>query len=218
MLSFKYKTVNKHSKTIVYWEVSEVSKLKAALKNEYVKSLVILAIILVGIVAFWFGIRTYLRTDSPLLAVASGSMIPTLNVGDLIVVQGGFNVSNINAAYGTGDIIVFHKPYDPDELIVHRAVEMHTSVNTTYLKTKGDNNNGVDPWEITDNDLVGKVVWTIPYLGNVPLFVRTPTGMMIIIVLIVILVLLEFIIPLAEEKKKADQHEEEADVLDAGSL
>jgi len=192
-------------------------KLKAALKNEYVKSLAFLVIILVSIVAFWFGIRIYLRTDSPLLAVASGSMIPTLDVGDLIVVQGGFNVNDINAAYDTGDIIVFHKPHDPDELIVHRAVEMQTSSNSTVLITKGDNNNGVDNWEITDNELVGKVVSSIPYLGHIPLNVRTPTGMMIIVVLIVFLILLEFIIPLVREKKKADQSEE-ADVSAVDAL
>ncbi len=184
-----------------------MSKIKAAMKNEYVKSLVILVIILFSIVGFWFGIRAYLRTDSPLLAVASGSMIPTLNVGDLIIVQGGFTISDVNAAYGTGDVIVFHKPRDPDELIVHRAVENHSS----YLKTKGDNNNGLDPWEITDADLVGKVVFNIPYIGHIPLFVRTSTGMLIIIVLIVILVLLEFIIPLARERIKPDQPVENPD-------
>jgi competence protein ComGC len=61
-------------------------------------------------------------------------------------------------------------------------------------------------------------VWAIPYIGNIPLFVRTPQGMTIIIVLIVILILLEFIIPVVEEKRKIDQPEEEADVLDVGSL
>lgn len=193
-------------------------KVEGILKNEYVKSLIFLAIILGSIVVFWFGFRTYLRTDYPLLAVASGSMIPTLNIGDLIVVQGTLNVTDIVAEYGTGDIIVFHKPGNPDELIVHRAVEKHQNNDLLYLETKGDNNNSPDPWRIYNSDLVGKVVGSIPYLGHIPLFVHTTTGMMIIIILIVILLLVEFAIPIVREKKEPEQPEEETEVLDIGSL
>ena len=193
-------------------------KLKDALKNEYVKSLIFLAIILGSIMAFWFGIRTYLRTDYPMLAVASGSMIPALNIGDLIIVQGGLNVSDIVAEYGTGDIVVFYKPNNPSELIVHRAVETQGSGDNLLLKTKGDNNHSVDPWNVDDNSLVGKVVGSVPYIGHIPLFVHTPTGITIIIILIVILLLLEFIIPLAKEKKEPEPPKEETDVLPLGSL
>ena len=195
-----------------------MSKLKDALKNEYVKSLILLAIILGSIVAFWLGLKTYLRTDYPLLAVASGSMIPTLNVGDLIIVQGGLNVDDIVAQYETGDIIVFHKPSNPDELIVHRAVEKYGSGDTAFLKTKGDNNTPLDTWNVYDSDLVGKVVWSIPYLGQIPLFVRTPTGMSIIVILIVVLILLEFVIPSSRKKEMPEQSTEETDVLNIGSL
>jgi signal peptidase len=189
-------------------------RLKDALKNEYVKSLILLAVILVVIVASWFGLKSYLRTDYPLLAVASGSMVPTLNVGDLIIVQGGFTVSDINATHETGDIIVFHKPYNPDELIVHRAV----GEKGDELLTKGDNNPTVDPWEVNDGDLVGKVVWIVPYVGHVPLFVHTPTGLSVIVILIVILILLEFVIPLAKEKEEFEQPQDEATVLGIDSL
>lgn len=188
--------------------------LNDALKNEYVKSLILLAVILVVIVASWFGLKSYLRTDYPLLAVASGSMVPTLNVGDLIIVQGGFTVSDINATHETGDIIVFHKPYNPDELIVHRAVEEAGD----GLQTKGDNNPTVDPWTVNDSDLVGRVVWIVPYVGHVPLFVHTPTGLSVIVILIVILILLEFVIPLAKEKEESEQPEDEATILDIDSL
>ena len=190
-----------------------MSRVKGILKNEYVKSLLFLVIILGCVGAFWFGLRAYLRTDYPLFVVASGSMIPTLYRGDLIVVQGGLNVSGIIAAYETGDIIVFRKPNSPQELIVHRAVEKRQNDNTHFLITKGDNNNGPDPWEVDDNDLVGKVVWSIPYLGHIPLFVHTPAGTTIIIILIVILILLEFAIPFAKEKEKQEQPEKDSEIL-----
>lgn len=191
-----------------------MSRAKDLLKNEYVKSLILLMIILGSIGVFWLGLRTYLQTEYPLFVVASGSMIPTLYRGDLIVVQGGLDTSDIVTAYETGDIIVFHKPGKPEELIVHRAVERHQVGDTFWLKTKGDNNNGPDPWEVYDSDLVGKVVWIIPYLGHIPLFVHTPAGTATIVILIVILVILEFAIPFTKEKKKPEQPKEESDVLD----
>ncbi len=193
-------------------------KFKDAMKNEYVKSLILLAIILSSIVAFWFGLKTYLRTDYPLLAVASGSMVPTLYRGDLIIVQGGLNVDDVVAEYETGDIIVFHKPSDPDELIVHRAVEKYGSGDTAFLRTKGDNNPGTDSWEVDNNYLVGKVVWVIPYLGQIPLFVRTPIGMSIIVILIVVLILLEFVMPSSKKKEMPEQSTKETEVLNIVSL
>jgi signal peptidase len=196
---------------LVAAEVGKMSKFKRALRNEYVKSAIFLAIILGGIGAFWIGLRTYLSTEYPLLAVASGSMIPTLNVGDLIVVQGGLSVNDVIAEYETGDIVVFHKPSNPDELIVHRAVE---KVNDE-LRTKGDNNDHADYWIVTNDELVGKVVGNIPYLGHVPLFVHTPTGIMIILLVIVVLILLEFVIPIAREKTKAEHPAEETAVSDS---
>ncbi len=187
-----------------------MQSLRAALKNEYVKSLILMIIVLLSIVGFWLGLRAYLRTEYPLLAVASGSMIPTLNVGDLIIVQGGLNVSDIVAENGTGDIVVFHQPTRPSELIVHRAVEKLQDADGWYLKTKGDYNHSPDNWKVYDDDLVGKVVSSIPYIGNIPLFVHTTTGMTIIVILIVILILLEFVLPFVKERKEPEPREEDA--------
>ena len=171
--------------------------------NDYFKSLLFLIIVLGFIVTFWFGLRIGLKTEYPLLAVASGSMIPTLNVGDLIVVQGGVTVDDLVAEYNKGDVIVFHKPANPDELIVHRAVERESD----GLITKGDANSGPDSWRVYDGNLVGKVVWTVPFLGHIPLFVHTPTGILIVVLLIVILILLEFVIPSTQRRATEDQKE-----------
>lgn len=184
-------------------EVDSMSKIKRVLSNDYIKSLIFLVIVLGFIVTFWFGLRIGLKTEYPLLAVASGSMIPTLNVGDLIVVQGGIEIDDLVAEYNTGDVIVFHKPANPDELIVHRAVERESD----GIVTKGDHNSGPDPWRVNDGNLVGKVVWTMPYLGHIPLFVHTPTGILIVVLLIVILILLEFVIPSTQRQAREAQTE-----------
>jgi signal peptidase I len=84
----------------------------------------------------------------------SGSMLPAVEVLDMIYVKNVSGQTEIHASYLDGDIILFRKPGDPDELILHRAVEKVTG----GLRTKGDNNPSADSWVVTDSDLVGKAV------------------------------------------------------------
>jgi len=181
------------------------SKLSKVLKNSYVE-MAILSIILVGSgFAFWFGVKIALRTEYPLLVVASQSMLPTLDVSDIIVVQ-GTNPSEIKAAPELqGDIIVFYQPYNWDIRIVHRAIKMVANNDGLwYFQTQGDNrltNPGPDSWTgpgtwngmISEKLLVGKVVGVIPLIGNVPLFIRTPQGPVLIILLFILMLFLEFV-------------------------
>jgi len=186
------------------------------LKNSYVKTAILGILLLGGVFAFWFGLRAGLRTEYPLLAVASGSMTPTLNVGDLIIVQGVPNAGDISAASRPeGNIIVFHRPRPdssfPDELIVHRAINKVENNGTWYFQTKGDNNLSPDFWTgpntstgmISQALLVGKVVGIAPWIGNVPLFIRTPTGMLIVILLFLLILFIEYI-PVLSKKSKTE--------------
>jgi len=182
------------------------------LKKSYVQTIILIIIYIGGILVFFFGLRAALRTEYPLLAVASGSMIPTLQVGDLIVVQGVSDANDINAApQPNGTMIVFRRPsysgggdflfYTGDELIVHRAIAKVENSGTWYFLTKGDNNYSQDYWSgpdtlngmISSKLLVGKVVGAVPWIGNVPLFIRTTQGMILIIILILLILLAEYI-------------------------
>lgn len=167
------------------------------LRGNYVKVIVLMVIIVVSILSLWFGLRAFLKTDYPLMAVNSVNMEPTLQFGDLIVVQGGLNGSEIKAApKPEGDIIVFHKPSDPNDLVIGRAVDNFSFGNIWYFSISVDRNNGSDDWvggqywEVSMQDIVGRVVGRVPLLGYVLLFMQwifwTPTGMLIIIALILI--------------------------------
>lgn len=199
------------------------AKLSKALKNSYVQTAILGIILLGGVFAFMFGLKATLRTEYPLLAVASGSMIPTLQVGDLIVVQGVSDANEINAApKPNGTMIVFHRPSYPrgggllfstgDELIVHRAIAKVEINGTWYFRTKGDNNYSPDPWTgpdtsegmISSNLLVGRVVAVVPWVGNVPLFMRTPSGMLLIVLLFILILLIEYV-PVLWRKQGQDQ-------------
>jgi len=188
-------------------------KLSKALKNSYVQTAILALILFGGVFGFWLGVRAALRTEYPLLAVASGSMIGPygLNVGDLIVVQGGFSGAEI--AVGpppNGTMIVFYNPnyprggaflfYTGVELIVHRAIAKVENGGMWYFQTKGDNNYGPDYWTgpdtfsgmISSKFIVGKVVGVVPWVGNVPLFIRTPQGMVLMVLLFILVLLIEF--------------------------
>jgi signal peptidase len=196
------------------------AKLTKLLKNSYVKTILLGVILLGTVFAFWFGLRIGLRTDYPLLAVASGSMRPTLNIGDLIIVQGFPDYSEINAVPAPdGTIIVFHKPSDPEELIVHRTVNKRDENGTWFFQTKGDNNGTPDYWIgeetlngwISQSHLVGKVVGVLPWIGNVPLFIRTPSGLVLIILLFLVILFIEYVPVLSKKVKTETKPEPEAE-------
>ncbi|MEM2393653.1 MAG: signal peptidase I [Candidatus Bathyarchaeia archaeon] len=160
--------------------------LKKLWKKEYFKTLITIALEFVIVFGLFFGASAMLGTEYPALAVASGSMLPTLNIGDLIIVQ-KVSPAEVHADPLTGDILVYKRG---NELIVHRAVEIKRINDVYWFTTRGDNNYLNDPaWPETA--LVGKVVARIPYVGNLPLFFHSEKNMYIFLVIyLIILVLL----------------------------
>ena len=184
--------------------------LKQLWKNEYFQTVISVALVVIIVFGFWFGIQAALNTPYPALAVASGSMLPTLNVGDLIIVQ-GTPPNQINASYMTGDIIVFRSPSNPDELIVHRAVKVLPMGDGSYLiTTKGDNGGGGDsdqfsPWP--SSLLVGKVVGRIPCVGNFSLFTQSLGNSYLLVVLIIIIAVIILMFPFTSENEDKPHQE-----------
>jgi len=189
-------------------------------KREYMKTVVLLIIILVGVFGFQLGLRAALRTSYPLAAVESGSMVPTLNVGDIIVVRGTSNASEeIKVGKNPeGDIIVFYHPtnvrrvywfFKERALIVHRAVDKKNVNGTWCFRTWGDNNPGPDQgsdprtW-VAETEVVGRVVGRIPWLGNISLFMQSDAGMFVIILLFSALVIWTIFFP-EEESPKSEE-------------
>ena len=95
-------------------------------------------------------------TTDPIYKVSSGSMIPALEVGDLVVISALVGFDEVKP----GDIIVYNRPSDHARVIVHRAV-LVTDDDPYTLRTKGDANPssifGTD-FPITEDDYIGKVV------------------------------------------------------------
>jgi signal peptidase len=95
-----------------------------------------------------------------LLVVLSASMGSALPVGSLALVAP-------REEYFVGDIVTFKIP-NSEELLTHRIVEICETCEPngiSVIRTQGDANNVADDWEITNADIVGKIVFHIPYLG-----------------------------------------------------
>jgi len=93
--------------------------------------------------------------------VASGSMQPTLQVGDIVV-----SVKPDPYKVETGDVIQFRKGED---MILHRVIEVDTSEGRTFI-TKGDANTVPDLDPVSMEQIVGKRIFTIPKIGWIPIY------------------------------------------------
>ena len=188
-----------------------VTTLKQLWKNEYFQTVIMIVLMVVIVFGFWYGSQLVLNTQYPALAVVSNSMQPTLNIGDVIIVQ-GVSAAQINANYINGNIVVFKSPrhYDPNFRIVHRAVNKVQNHDGTWtITTHGDNNPIGSNEEFNETDLIGKVIAKIPYVGNFSIFVNKLGNFyfFILIIIIVIGILLSFFAGDEEESAENKPHE-----------
>lgn len=91
--------------------------------------------------------------------VISGSMAPAIPTGSLVYVK-----STPAAEIQKEDVIAFYSAADTGAIITHRVVENHT-VSGEFI-TKGDANKQNDPMPVEYEYLLGKVVLSIPVLGE----------------------------------------------------
>src|SRR5918998_3005273 len=100
-------------------------------------------IVAVAIVAFAglavgphvFGYRT--------LTMLTGSMSPSIDPGDVVVVT-PIAVSEVTE----GMVLTYKIPVEDHHLVTHRVVSVERGTDgTVIVQTKGDANDGVDPWK-----------------------------------------------------------------------
>jgi signal peptidase len=96
--------------------------------------------------------------------VASGSMRPAMEVGDISIVI-STNPSNIQV----GDIIQY---WQGEEMNLHRVVEIRQTESGLQFITKGDANNAADTTPVTADQIKGKLILTIPKVGWVSIAIK----------------------------------------------
>jgi signal peptidase len=151
-----------------------------------VKALINIGVIILGMVVIYFGFTFALGTNTPFYVVSSGSMVPSLTIGDIIIVNGGIDFDEINA----GDIIVFNEPKYGSKVIVHRVKEIHEA-STRQIITKGDHNFAPDDWVVTSEDFLGGVIFTIPRVGYLTTALAPPMNYLLIMMVVITIFILE---------------------------
>jgi len=156
---------------------------KSSISKGVIKDIVIVG---VGVLVIWFGLTLAFGTQNPFYVVASGSMIPELEIYDVLIVQGHEPFEDLEI----GDIIVFNRPSDHNRVIVHRVVSIIDDDPKT-LRTQGDANPASIPgtdFPITEEEYIGKVVYTLPQVGYITQLLKPPINYVIIVVVIGIMV------------------------------
>lgn len=140
------------------------------------------------------------------MSVLTGSMRPELEPGDMAVVK-TISPEKIKP----GDIITFKM--DGNMLVTHRVINVDDRGGSLMFETKGDANNVKDEKQVSPEQIVGVMVFSIPYGGYVTSFIKTRPGIIIAIMIpAILLTLLELKTILSEFKN--DRHENDADLQD----
>lgn len=94
-------------------------------------------------------------------AVGSGSMEPTIMIGDAIIVDK--TVAKDPNKLTVGDVLVFKIK---DTIYTHRIIEIKEINGKKAMITKGDREGqAVDTWVVTSENIIGRVKFKIPYVG-----------------------------------------------------
>ncbi len=109
--------------------------------------------------------------------VTSGSMEPLVKSGSLALTK---KVDPFSLK--VGDIVAFTSPSSPKETILHRIDDIKSN-SPLLFSTKGDHNLTPDQWDLTENAIKGRYLFSLPYLGKIIAFVQNPLGFILFICL-----------------------------------
>lgn len=127
-----------------------------------------------------------------LYAVKTASMVPTYPIGSIVVVK-----SVGPDAIKENDVITFRSDAFTS-LVTHRVIKVDAENREFY--TKGDNNKNPDFHPVPFDYMEGKVIFGIPYLGNIVTGMRTPGGILIMLWILLGIALLLFLPELAKKE------------------
>lgn len=159
-----------------------MKKISSVISTIILIAMIMLAILLAG--PYLAGIKTY--------AVVSGSMEPTLHVGSLAYVR-PTDATKIEK----GDIITFFMK-GSSMVATHRVVSI--DMQNREFTTKGDANNTQDA-PVSFDRLVGKTLFSIPYLGYMTMFIKTKQGMIMAVLILTIIILFSTVFKIIGKEK-----------------
>ena len=118
-----------------------------------------------------------------LVTIKSGSMTPTLGVGDVILDQ-----SVQPLAVRPGQIVTFRDPALGQRLVTHRVVSMHRSGDIVRFVTKGDANLATEHWSVPVSAHLGRTLFVVPGAGSLLATITSAAARVLGIVLAIVFV------------------------------
>jgi signal peptidase I len=149
-------------------------------KTEITILLLVCVVSAVGAVAVYF-LTPSVQKQYQMVQISSPIMEPAIMQGSFVMVDPSVNPADFKTNYPDSDIIMFHNPDNPNQLIVHRIVATEEINGTTCFYTKGDaasvtkypavpSSSDYDRWGAVSPDfIVGKVVAEAADSQTVPL-------------------------------------------------
>ncbi|NIA24130.1 MAG: signal peptidase I [Gammaproteobacteria bacterium] len=114
------------------------------------------AVVAVALFTGMFGVRP--------LIVAGTSMDPALVRGDVVIIREHVDIPGLEI----GDIVEYRQGTMP---VTHRIVRIEDTPDGLMITTRGDNNRS-DDTPVGADEIDGKVVFAVPWVGRVALWVR----------------------------------------------
>lgn len=147
--------------------------------------------LVIGIAGLLLGTMLPIPQNIEIKIVKSGSMEPAISTGSLVVVKPV-------ERYAVGDVITFGLDTKTAVPTTHRIIEIRGS----EFIVKGDANEEADQGPVQRSEVIGKVIFSLPYAGYVLDFARQPLGFTLLIAIPAGLVILEEMLTIANETRK----------------
>ena len=142
---------------------------------EYSFFCVVLLLFLLCVINF-LSVKNKLPLSVRLFSVQSGSMAPRVPVGGIVI-------TSKSPSYQKGDIISFLQNNNINNIVTHRIHSINSQKNNITYKTKGDANKSPDTDTITNSQIIGKVIFTLPFLGFFTSYTQSLQGLIFFIII-----------------------------------
>jgi signal peptidase len=155
---------------------------------------------IVGLLAILFVASTLpIAGNIKFMVVQSGSMEPAIKTGGVIMIKP-------ESEYNLEDVVTFLRVGERVPT-THRIVGKKEVNGKMIYETQGDANNAPDKEGVVEAEVMGKVWFSIPYLGYVINFAKQPLGFILLIVVPGILIVSDELKKIHKEIKKKKEEE-----------
>lgn len=174
---------HENKKNEEYKQNSKFSKVNKSVKiKDIIEYVIVFLVIFINVFLITKSVKNPNKTPDffgkKAFVIVSGSMIPEIEVGDIVIINDTQDV-RIN------DIIAFRRD---SNVIVHRIISKMEVNGKTMYQTKGDNNNIPDTELVDVSDIEGIYINKIPYVGKLLMFLYNNLAIVVVVIVLILII------------------------------